>query len=419
MTVTTVCAVGRAIWFVPWITSALGNSCASDGPPRPHERSANAAGMMTRFVPAGGLGPAAQHVRPDVHVPAAASAEQCLDEAPYAGAGPDEGVASTATRIDATLPGRTCHQTRTAKAAGSLEALMSADAALLEVTCAARRRALPRHLAVPRAPGRAGAPRKLKVRYKGSILGFAWSLLNPLLYLVVFYIVFQVFLGSGIPSFPIFLLSGLLVWNLFVGSLPAATGSIIDNGSLVKKVWFPREILPLASVGAALVHFFLQSLVLFAAIAIVRYPLPWGYVWMIVPGLVTLLVLTAALGVLLSAVSVYARDIRHLLELVLLAWFWMTPIVYPYELVAGKLGSNSWLALLNPMTPVVLCFQRGIYGKVYGPVQSDGTRQAILPDMSQWWYLRNVLIVLVLASVLLVVAVRVFDRLEGSFAEEI
>jgi ABC-type polysaccharide/polyol phosphate export permease len=296
---------------------------------------------------------------------------------------------------------------------------MSADPALLEVT---PRRGVGEHFRDIwryRELQVGLVRRELKVRYKGSVLGFVWSLLNPLLYLVVFYFVFQVFLGSGIPSFPIFLLSGLLVWNLFIGSLPPATGSIIDNGSLVKKVWFPREILPLASVGAALVHFFLQSLVLFAAIAIVRYPLPWGYVWLIGPGLLTLLVLTAALGVLLSAVSVYARDIRHLLELVLLAWFWMTPIVYPYELVAGKLGSNSWLALLNPMTPIVLCFQRGIYGKVYGPVQPDGTRQAILPDESQWWYLRNVLIVLAVASVLLVVAVRVFDRLEGSFAEEI
>ena len=127
----------------------------------------------------------------------------------------------------------------------------------------------------------------------------------------------------------------------------------------MKKVWFPREILPIASVGAALVHFCLQSLVLFAAIAIVRYPLPWGYVWLVVPALVTLLVLTAALGVLLSAVSVYCRDIRHLLDLVLLAWFWMTPIVYPYELVAGKLGANSWVALLNPMTPIVLLLPAG------------------------------------------------------------
>jgi ABC-2 type transport system permease protein len=259
----------------------------------------------------------------------------------------------------------------------------------------------------------------LKVRYKGSVLGFVWSLLNPLLYLVVFYFVFQVFLGSGIPSFPIFLLSGLLVWNLFLGSLPPAAGSIIDNGSLVKKVWFPREILPMASVGAALVHFFLQLGVLFAAIAIVQYPVPWSYLWLVVPALLTLLVLTAGLSVLLSAVSVYARDIRHLLELVLLAWFWMTPIVYPYELVAAKLGDNSWIALLNPMTSIVLCFQRGIYGKVNGDVQPDGTAQAILPDESQWWYLRNVLIIAAVASVLVVVAIKVFDRLEGSFAEEI
>jgi ABC-2 type transport system permease protein len=302
---------------------------------------------------------------------------------------------------------------------GSLELLMSDDPALLEVVPRRRVGEHFRDIWRYRELQIGLVRRELKVRYKGSVLGFVWSLLNPLLYLVVFYFVFQVFLGSGIPSFPIFLLSGLLVWNLFVGSLPPATGSIIDNGSLVKKVWFPREILPIASVGAALVHFCLQSLVLFAAIAIVRYPLPWGYVWLVLPALVTLLVLTAALGVLLSAVSVYARDIRHLLDLVLLAWFWMTPIVYPYELVAGKLGANSWVALLNPMTPIVLCFQRGIYGKVYGDVQSDGTRQAILPDESQWWYLRNVLIVLVAASVLVVVAIKVFDRLEGSFAEEI
>jgi ABC-2 type transport system permease protein len=206
---------------------------------------------------------------------------------------------------------------------------------------------------------------------------------------------------------------------VFLASITPGTGSIIDNGSLVKKVWFPREILPLASIGAALVHFFLQLGVLFVAIAIVQYPVAWSYLWLIVPALLTLLVLTVGLTVLLSAVSVYARDIRHLLELVLLAWFWMTPIVYPYELVAAKLGDNSWVALLNPMTSIVLCFQRGIYGKVNGDVQPDGTAQAILPDESQWWYLRNVLIVAAVASVLVIVAIKVFDRLEGSFAEEI
>jgi ABC-2 type transport system permease protein len=127
---------------------------------------------------------------------------------------------------------------------------MSADSPLLEVVPRRRVAEHFRDVWAYRELQLGLVRQQLKVRYKGSVLGFVWSLLNPLLYLVVFYFVFQVFLGSGIPSFPIFLLSGLLVWNLFVGSLPSAAGSIIDNGSLVKKVWFPREILPIASVGA-------------------------------------------------------------------------------------------------------------------------------------------------------------------------
>ena len=113
--------------------------------------------------------------------------------------------------------------------------------------------------------------KELKVKYKNSILGFAWSLLNPLLYLVVFYIAFVKILGSGVPAFPIYLLSGLLVWNLFSTGLGGATGSVVGNAGLVKKVWFPREILPLASIGSMLVHFFLQSLVLLTVIALVQW----------------------------------------------------------------------------------------------------------------------------------------------------
>ena len=101
--------------------------------------------------------------------------------------------------------------------------------------------------------------KELKIKYKNSVLGFAWSLLNPLLYLVVFYVAFELILKSSVPSFPIYLLSGLLVWNLFSGGLAAATSSVVGNSGLVKKVSFPREILPLAAVGSILVHFFLQS----------------------------------------------------------------------------------------------------------------------------------------------------------------
>lgn len=258
--------------------------------------------------------------------------------------------------------------------------------------------------------------KELKVKYKNSSLGFVWSMLNPALYLVVFYLVFQIFLGSGIPRFPIYLLSGLLVWNFFSGALGGSTQAITGNSSLVNKVYFPREILPLATVGATLVHFFLQALVLIAALIVFQQPIPWSYLWLVVPALAVLVVLASALCILLSAINVYARDTQHLLELVMLAWFWLTPIVYPYRLVADRLdarGWPEWLMLLNPVVAITTSFQRGIYGTV------ATENVTILPPYGQWWYLRNLGIVGVVACVLFVVALRIFDRLQGNFAEEL
>ena len=258
--------------------------------------------------------------------------------------------------------------------------------------------------------------KELKVKYKNSSLGFLWSMLNPALYLVVFYFVFQVFLRNGIPRFPIYLLSGLLVWNFFNGSLSGSTGSITGNSSLVNKVYFPREILPLATVGATLVHFFLQALVLVGALVLFQQPIPWSYLWLVVPALAVLIVLTSAISILLSAINVYARDTQHLLELLLLAWFWMTPVVYQYRLVADRLNARDWpewLMLLNPVVAVTTSFQRAIYGTV-----SSGDLN-ILPPYGQWWYLRNLGLVGLLAIVLFVISIRVFDRLQGNFAEEL
>jgi ABC-2 type transport system permease protein len=258
--------------------------------------------------------------------------------------------------------------------------------------------------------------KELKVKYKNSSLGFLWSMLNPALYLVVFYLVFQVFLRSGIPRFPIYLLSGLLVWNFFSGSLGAATGAITGNSSLVNKVYFPREILSLAAVGATLVHFFLQALVLIAALLVFLQPIPWSYLWLVVPALAVLLVLASAISILLSAINVYARDTQHLLELVLLAWFWLTPVVYQYRLVADRLNARGWpewLMLLNPVVAITTSFQRAIYGTV------STDEIDILPPYDQWWYLRNLALVGAFAVVLFVIAIRVFDRLQGNFAEEL
>src|SRR5947207_7780076 len=192
------------------------------------------------------------------------------------------------------------------------------------------------------------------------MLGFACSLLNPLLYLVFFYIAFVKILGTGVPEFPIYLLSGLLVWNLFSTGLSAACLSVVSNAGLVKKVSFPREILPLASIGSMLVHFFLQSLVLFTVIALLWRPVAWPYVALIPLALLALLLLTAALGILLSAVNVYLRDTQHFLELALLAWFWVTPVVYGFMTLGKRHGWFTKIWMMNPVTPIVLIFQRAI-----------------------------------------------------------
>lgn len=260
--------------------------------------------------------------------------------------------------------------------------------------------------------------KELKVKYKNSALGFVWSLLNPLLYLVVFYVVFTFFIPATIPFFPIFMLAGLLPYNLFSAGLGGGTSSIVGNAGLVGKVWFPREILPLAAVGAALVHFGLQLLVLAAALVVFWYQPSWSYLPLVIPALVTLLVFVAALSIALAAVNVYARDTQHLLELVLLAWFWMTSIVYPFAQVQAKVG--NW-ALLNPLTPIMITMQRAIWGTYIVELKVDGELQKLpaVPDASQWWYLRNLGILFAVSVGLLFVAFWIFGRLEDNLSENI
>jgi ABC-2 type transport system permease protein len=255
--------------------------------------------------------------------------------------------------------------------------------------------------------------KELKVKYKNSALGFAWSLLNPALYLVVFYVVFEVILQSGIPDFAIFLLAGLLPWTLFSSSVGAATASIVGNAALVNKVWFPREILPLAAIGAAFVNYLLQTLVLAGALLVFQYAPSAEYSLLLVPALITLLVLLGALALALAAINVYVRDAQHLVELLLLAWFWFTPIIYPYRYVSDRLENWTGLFLLNPMVSIVISFQRAIYNR------TSGNGNQILPDESVLWYLRNVGIVFAASILLLLFAFWLFGRLEDDFAEEL
>ena len=262
--------------------------------------------------------------------------------------------------------------------------------------------------------------KELKVKYKNSVLGFAWSLLNPLLYLVVFYVAFQLILGTAVPGFPIFLLSGLLAWNLFSTGLSGACGSVVLNAGLVKKVAFPREILPLAAVGSMLVHFFLQSLVLFSVLAIVRWDVAWSYVPLMPVALLALLLLTGALGILLSAVNVYLRDTQHFLELALLAWFWMTPIVYGFMTIQNHAKWAVKVYMLNPVIPIVLVFQRAIYARVNNTkLQPGQVGYAILPHWAWTGYVAYLGYSFAVGILAFALAIWVFGRGEANFAEEL
>jgi ABC-2 type transport system permease protein len=262
--------------------------------------------------------------------------------------------------------------------------------------------------------------KELKVKYKDSVLGFVWSMLNPALYLLVFYFVFQIVLRNTIPQFAIYLLCGLLVWNLFSTAVPGATTSVVGNASIVKKVAFPREMLALSAVGASLVFFFLQAIVLVIALLAFQIRPALHYLPLIAAALITLLVFSSALAVFLSAVNVYLRDTQHLLELVFVAWFWATPIVYPYRTIADRLAKHglAWVTLLNPLTPIVLTFQRALYARPE-PVGTDGKIVHVLPLAGPWWYLEVLGIVCGISAVLFLIALAVFGRLEGNFAEEL
>ena len=262
--------------------------------------------------------------------------------------------------------------------------------------------------------------KQLKVKYKNSVLGFLWSLLNPLMYLVVFSLVFGIISKVKVPYYGIFFLAGLLAWNLFSTGLGEGTSSIVANAQLVTKVWFPRESLVIASILAALVHFWLQSIVLITALLVFQRSPDYKYFPIFFMALIVLLVFATALAIALSAINVYLRDTQHLLEVILLAWFWGSAIAYAYGSVADRLVQKfgphgEWLAQINPVLTIVVTFQRVLYN----PNIHDVNEQKVLPLHPATWYVTFLAIDGVVALALLYGALALFSRLEDNFAEEI
>jgi ABC-2 type transport system permease protein len=256
----------------------------------------------------------------------------------------------------------------------------------------------------------------LKVKYQGSVLGFLWSLANPLLLLVVYTFVFQVVLKSGIPQFGFFLLSGLLVWNMFAGAVGTSTAAVVGNSGLVKKVRFPLSVLPLSQVGFALVHFGLQLFVLLVVMVVTgRTEFAGPHLALAVPAIAVAVLFTVAVSFLVAGLNVRYRDTQHVVEVVLMAGFWINPIVYSVSLVKTELGDLYWAYYLNPMAGVVVAMQRALYAQ--NPTLPGGS--TVLAADGYAFYLEKLGIGALVSAALLALGLWTYNRLSADFAEEL
>lgn len=256
--------------------------------------------------------------------------------------------------------------------------------------------------------------REIRAKYKNSSLGIAWSLFKPLAQLLIYYFAIGKVLGveRSIPSFAVFVFVGLTGWTLFTEIVSRSTSSIVANAGLIKKVYLPREVFPLAAVGGAIFNFLIQLTVLFVAMLVFReVPISWDIGYAIL-GIALLVFLGAAIGMLLAAANVILRDTEHLVEVALVVMFWASPIVYSFSYVTGLLKGN-WLEKIyvsNPVTLAIMGMQRGLW--VAG---GDADAGAVWPA-----HLGVLLALALVASVLVLwLAQRVFARAQGNFAQEL
>lgn len=243
--------------------------------------------------------------------------------------------------------------------------------------------------------------RDLKVRYKHSVLGFFWSLLNPLLLMAVFTFVFTQLLPSGQakPAFPIFFLAALLPWQWFANSVTGTLGSIVNSGHLIKKVYFPRELLPVSVVLSNMVNYLLSIPALLLFMAFLRPVFNAHLLWLPLL-IVTQALLLIGVGFFLSALNVFFRDTSVLVEVGLNAWFFLTPIIYDAKDVAGQFANLMYY--LNPLASIIANYRDVFY-----------YNSAASPD--PWFMLRN----LIECFIIFVLGYLFFMRFSRSFGEQV
>jgi lipopolysaccharide transport system permease protein len=244
--------------------------------------------------------------------------------------------------------------------------------------------------------------RELKARYRGSVLGFFWSFINPLLLLIIYTVVFEVVMPGIRPPYlepyALFMFCGILPWTWFASSLTESSNVLISGGNLIKKVLFPAEILPIVTVLANLAHFCFGLPILIAFLIYYRAPLEASAVVYFPLVVLVQLLLTLGLALIVSALTVHFRDIKDLLTNLLTLWFFVTPIIYP---MSEAPASVRRFLNLNPFTHLAVAYQEILFYP--GP-------------FGHWRWL---LALAVGSGALFLLGYFLFDRLRDSFAEEV
>ena len=258
------------------------------------------------------------------------------------------------------------------------------------------------------------ALRDLRARYKGSALGYLWTQLAPLLMMSVFVFIFSLVFPSGLALYPVFVIVALLPWNYAAEAVQSGARSIIDNANLIKKVYFPREVLPLVSVLSSLLNYLLSLPMMFLVVVVVqllslgRLNLSWSIAYLPVL-LIIQTIFLAGLALLLSTLAVFFRDVVHLIGILINLWFFMTPVFYSLDAFGAGEGAR-YLRWLNPMASLIEFYREIIYGNsvLVGQVPTPA-----LPDLG------SVLRVAVTSLIVLALGYWVFQRNSGRFGEEI
>ncbi|MBN2318025.1 MAG: ABC transporter permease [Acidobacteria bacterium] len=208
--------------------------------------------------------------------------------------------------------------------------------------------------------------KELRVRYKRSFLGFFWALLNPLLMMSVYVIVFSTILGRGIENYAIFMISGLFPWTFFSQSLNYSMSSIVGNHAMLKKVKFAKSVLPVSAVLSNVINFLLSLLPMAIIILLFRYPFYWTWAYLPVP-ILSLIIFSLGVGLFCATLHVFFRDMTHIIEILTRAWFFLTPIIYTLDYIPAQYHIYF---KLNPMYYILDGFRMAIY---YGRIPATSS----------------------------------------------